>query len=138
MKRALTLIPTLGSFTIFTTAILVSAPKSASAYCVHNLTGEVIASSDLSTRIQKLLAPDEKYCCSGKNQECGKAEVKVKGEGKNGTGECTVSTPPHALLEVRYKDRRMVCNVRKQFWAKRTRFMALHIEQMIHFKADTW
>ncbi len=46
MKKALTLISTLGIFTTLTTGIIVSAPESAAAFCVHNLTGGPIAAYD--------------------------------------------------------------------------------------------
>jgi hypothetical protein len=74
MKKVLPLIPTVGIFTIFTAGILVSAPKSASAFCVHNLTGDYIRGDDsvrqgwltalaMSTKTwAKTLAPDQRDC----------------------------------------------------------------------------
>lgn len=115
MKRALTLIPTLGIFTIFTTSILVSAPKSASAYCVHNLTGGDIRAMNrhrTNNSFLTYLGPDQKGCCPGKRRECQGNVVQVIGSNDKGEGECNVATPNHALLEVRYKDRKMVCNLR--------------------------
>ena len=47
MKKVLNgLIPTVGLLSILTTGFLVSAPEPASAYCVHNLTGETIRGYD--------------------------------------------------------------------------------------------
>ena len=107
-------------FTIFTTGILVSAPKSASAFCVHNLTGAPIIGDDVRRtaerdehRWAKYLNPNQKNCCPGNRRECQGAELVITSrESRNGTGDCTLSPGDRGLVEVRYRDRQMVCNVR--------------------------
>jgi hypothetical protein len=122
MKRPLFLIPTVGIFTFFTTAIFVSAPKSASAYCVHNLTGSSIKGWDIRNEKdyfinpaywKKTLGPDQRDCCPGKFKECKNAEIYIQAEPNgNGLGSCQMRPGNHGLVEVRYRDRLMVCTVR--------------------------
>jgi hypothetical protein len=118
MKRMLALISTVGIFTTFTTGILVSVPKSASAYCVHNLTGTTIRGWDKNGEWNvwmKTLAPDQRDCCPGKNEECQNATLEIFTEeiyNSKGRGGCTIDVGPHQLVEVRYHNHQMHCMVR--------------------------
>lgn len=113
MKRVLTLIPIVG---IFTTGILVSVPKSASAYCVHNLTGGPIRGYDTARSFGtwgKDLKPDQRDCCPGNNKECQNTTVRIESvQGSKGNGSCEINPGNHGLVEVRYHNYKMVCNVR--------------------------
>lgn len=128
MTKALTLISTLGIFTTLATGILVLAPESASALCVHNLTGGPIVARDgsihsyayNSSRLdpntrgvfwEHSMSPDQKECCPAGEGNCPDEKVEIYSvQGSKGKGSC-VRDHRNGLVEVRYKDFEMTCNV---------------------------
>lgn len=117
MKRALTLIPILG---IFTTGILVSVPKSASAYCVYNKAAFSVDGQDtrkgdkgfLNRFWQKSLNPGGKDCCPGNNKECQGATIRVTGDQNS---SCQAGVDAHGWIVVHSTSTpnglRLDCNV---------------------------
>ena len=117
MKRALTLIPIVG---IFTTGILVSVPKSASAYCVYNKAAFSVHGIDtrkgdtgfLTKYWEKSLNPGNRDCCPGNNKECQGATIRVTGDQNT---SCQAGVDAHGWIVVHSTSTpnglRLDCNV---------------------------
>ena len=113
MKRVLTLISTVGIYSILTTGIFVSVPKSVSAYCINNLTGGFIRHNILNFDDTKYsdLPPEFKACCPPADRVCRNEFLIESMEGSKGEGKCKFRPGvTNYVVEVRYKDRRMACN----------------------------
>ncbi len=83
MKTELPIIPTISILIIVTSSIIIFTPKSASAFCVENLTGRHIWGKDVErasfadNRWRDVLDPGERGCCPGNNKECQNKEIEI-------------------------------------------------------------
>ncbi len=129
MKRVPTLILAVGTYIILTSGIIISTHKDAYAYCVHNYTGGIITGEDSMYRSliggalgrlagiwKKTLEPNQRDCCPGDRKECKDRTIYIKPGGYQNpelhrSGSCELKPGDHGLIEVRYKDYKMVCNV---------------------------
>jgi hypothetical protein len=118
MKKALTLISILFSILgIITTGIVVSIGKPASAYCVYNKAAFSVLGVDTRKGAwdgywENSLAPGDKDCCPGKNEECQNAKIRVTGEQNS---SCEASVDAHGWIVVHSTSTpnglRLDCNV---------------------------